>query len=287
MKVNHYYDEQTGTLTYLVMDTKTKDAVVIDPILNYDGASSKYDLTAVNNVIEDIKTHQLKVHFILETHAHADHLTGSQFLKPLIGNPKVGIGENIKKVQSTFKTIFNFKDFNENGVQFDVLFKDNETIWAGSISITTLFTPGHTPACVSYYINESMVFTGDALFMHDYGTGRCDFPGGSAQALYQSVTQRLYTLPDDTKVFVGHDYRPNGRAVQAMSTIGLQKAHNPQLAQNTQEDAFVTFRQSRDATLPSPQLILQSLQVNIDAGHLPSPEDNGTAYLKVPIQKKP
>ncbi|MGC6366701.1 MAG: MBL fold metallo-hydrolase [Candidatus Marinamargulisbacteria bacterium] len=284
MKVNAFFDEDTSTLTYVVYDETTNDAVVIDPVLDYDPASSKYDLTSVNSIIEFVKAKELTVHYILETHAHADHLTGSQFLKPLLGNPKVAIGANIKKVQSTFKTIFNFKDFNENGVQFDELFDDQTTFHAGSLRIHVMFTPGHTPACSSYYINESAVFTGDALFMHDYGTGRCDFPGGSSADLYDSVMNRLYTLPDDTKVFVGHDYQPNGRAVQYESTIGLEKSKNPQLGADTTKDEFISFRDGRDATLKSPRLLLQSLQVNIDAGHLPPPEDNGSSYLKMPLR---
>jgi glyoxylase-like metal-dependent hydrolase (beta-lactamase superfamily II) len=286
MNVIAHYDTDTATLTYIVYDPSTKDAVVIDPVLNYDAASSTYDLRAVNRVVDDITHHQLTVHYILETHAHADHLTGSQFLKPRIGNPPVAIGANIRLVQSTFKTIFNFKDFNENGVQFDALLADNAIVRAGSLSIQVLFTPGHTPACASYYINETAVFTGDALFMHDYGTGRCDFPGGSSKDLYHSVTNRLYTLPDSTRVYVGHDYRPNGRDVAYESTIGLEKERNPQLSMHTTEADFVSFRDGRDASLTAPHLLLQSLQVNIDAGHLPPPEDNNGRYLKVPIRPK-
>lgn len=286
MKVNAYFDEDTSTLSYVVYDEVTKDAVVIDPVLDYDPASSKYDLNSVQKLVDVVNHHGLRVHYILETHAHADHLSGSQFLKPLIGHPKVGIGANIKKVQSKFKHIYNFKDFNENGIQFDALFDDESMINAGALRIKVLYTPGHTPACSSYYINDSAVFTGDALFMHDYGTGRCDFPGGSSEALYDSVTNRLYTLPDDTKVFVGHDYRPNGRDVMYESTIGLEKEKNPQLSGATSKEAFMKFRDERDATLKSPRLLLQSLQVNIDAGHLPKPEDNGQSYLKVPLRPK-
>jgi glyoxylase-like metal-dependent hydrolase (beta-lactamase superfamily II) len=260
--------------------------VVIDPVLDYDAAASDYDLKSVNAVIEFVKKESLKVHYILETHAHADHLTGSQFLKPLLGNPKVVIGANIKLVQKTFKTIFNFKDFNENGVQFDQLLDDNSEIQAGSLTIKTLYTPGHTPACVSYYINQEAVFTGDALFMHDYGTGRCDFPGGSSETLYNSVSNRLYTLPDETIVYVGHVYANTDKKEFYKSTIGIQKESNIQLSKHTTKDDFVSFRDSRDATLKSPKLLLQSLQVNIDAGHLPDQEDNGAAYLKVPIKPK-
>ncbi|MEK9726789.1 MAG: MBL fold metallo-hydrolase [Candidatus Margulisiibacteriota bacterium] len=286
MNVKAYFDDDTSTLSYVVFDNNSKDAVVIDPVLDYDPASSKYDLKSVNQLIDFVNENKLNVHYILETHAHADHLSGSQFLKPLIGNPKVAIGANIRKVQNTFKTIFNFKDFNENGIQFDELLEDNSVIHAGQLKIEVLFTPGHTPACSSYYINNEAVFTGDALFMHDYGTGRCDFPGGSSEDLYESVTNRLYTLPDTTKVYVGHDYRPEGREVLYESSIGLEKEKNPQLSKNTSKEAFVQFRDARDATLKSPRLLLQSLQVNIDAGHLPRPEDNGESYLKVPLRPK-
>lgn len=286
MKVEAFFDSVTATVTYVVFDHDSKDAVVIDPVLDYDAAASDYDLKSVNAVIEFVKKESLTVHYILETHAHADHLTGSQFLKPLLGNPKVVIGANIKLVQKTFKTIFNFKDFNENGVQFDQLLDDNSEIQAGSLTIKTLYTPGHTPACVSYYINQEAVFTGDALFMHDYGTGRCDFPGGSSETLYHSVTNRLYTLPDETIVYVGHVYANTDKKEFYKSTIGIQKESNIQLSKHTTKDDFVSFRDSRDATLKSPKLLLQSLQVNIDAGHLPDQEDNGAAYLKVPIKPK-
>ena len=286
MKVEAFFDTVTATMTYVVYDQVSKDAVVIDPVLDYDAAASDYDLKSVNAVIEFVKKESLKVHYILETHAHADHLTGSQFLKPLLGNPKVVIGANIKLVQKTFKTIFNFKDFNENGVQFDQLLDDNSEIQAGSLTIKTLYTPGHTPACVSYYINQEAVFTGDALFMHDYGTGRCDFPGGSSETLYNSVSNRLYTLPDETIVYVGHVYANTDKKEFYKSTIGIQKESNIQLSKHTSKDDFVSFRDSRDATLKSPKLLLQSLQVNIDAGHLPDQEDNGAAYLKVPIKPK-
>jgi glyoxylase-like metal-dependent hydrolase (beta-lactamase superfamily II) len=188
-------------------------------------------------------------------------------------------------VQKTFKHIFNFKDFNENGIQFDLLLADNSIIQAGTLSIKILFTPGHTPACASYLINDKAVFTGDVLFMHDYGTGRCDFPGGSAESMYDSVTNRLYTLPDKIEVFVGHDYKPGGRDVRYQSTIGQQKKLNPQLNEKTSKSEFIAMRNGRDSGLKSPRLLLQSLQVNIDAGHLPGAEDNGSRYLKIPLRK--
>ena len=282
--INAFYDDVTATLTYVVYDENTKDAVVIDPVLDYEPHASNYSTESIDKVDEFIKTQGLKLHFILESHAHADHLTGSQFLKERYPEAVLGIGANIKLVQKSFKHVFNFKECNENGVQFDRLFGDNEVFHAGSLTIKVLYTPGHTPACVSYLINDGAVFTGDVLFMHDYGTGRCDFPGGSSEAMFDSVTQRLYTLPDDVKVYVGHDYKPGGRDVQYESTIGEQKRSNPQLDGRISKAEFVANRDSRDATLKAPRLLLQSLQVNIEAGVLPAPEDNGKRYLKMPIK---
>jgi glyoxylase-like metal-dependent hydrolase (beta-lactamase superfamily II) len=286
MQIKTFFDNDTSTLSYVVYDEKTKDSLIIDPVLNYDPASSKYSTESVDLVLNFINEQTLTVHYILETHAHADHLTGAQFLKEKLPQAKLAIGENITKVQSKFKHIFNFKEFNENGVQFDMLLKDNSTIHAGSISIKILFTPGHTPACSSYLINNEAVFSGDVLFMDDYGTGRCDFPGGSSADMYDSVTKRLYTLPDHTKVYVGHDYKPGGRELRYESSISKQKTSNPQLNQHTTREEFIKNRDARDKTLTSPRLLLQSLQVNIDAGHLPKEEDNGNSYLKIPLRKK-
>lgn len=284
MNVHAQFDKPTNTLTYVVYDEKTLDAIVIDPVLDYDPASSKYSTESVDAIDTFIKQNKLILHAILETHAHADHLTGSQFLKERYPHAPIMIGENIKLVQKTFKHVFNFKEFNENGVQFDRLLKEHEVVTFGTLSVKTLYTPGHTPACSSYLINEEAVFTGDVLFMHDYGTGRCDFPGGSSESMYDSVANKLFSLPDDVKVFVGHDYQPNGRDVLYESTIGLQKKLNPQLNEKIDQATFVHQRDTRDKTLKSPRLLLQSLQVNIDAGHLPSKEDNGMRYLKIPFR---
>lgn len=282
MKVHPIFDSATSTLTYIVYDDATKDAIVIDPVLDYEPASSHYSTESIHKVKEFITLQNLTLHYILETHAHADHLSGAQFLKQLYPTAKIGIGGNIVTVQKTFKTIFNFKEFNENGIQFDVLFKDNEVLQVGPLSIEVRYTPGHTPACVSYVINNEAVFTGDVLFMHDYGTGRCDFPGGSAEQMYDSVTQRLYTLPDHVRVYVGHDYLP-GRDLAYESTIGLEKKYNPQLNASLSREAFIAARESRDKTLKSPRLLLQSLQVNINAGHLPASDSEGHRFLKIPI----
>lgn len=286
MKIKHFFDKDTFTLTYVVYDEKTKDAVIIDPVLNYEPQASHYTTEAADEVRDFVTENILKVHYIMETHAHADHLTGAQILKSYYPEAKMAIGKHITKVQGTFKHVFNFKDFNESGVQFDVLLDEGEPVYAGSLKIEVLFTPGHTPACSSYVINDEAVFTGDALFIEDFGTGRCDFPGGSAEQMYDSVTQKLFTLPDDMAVYVGHDYQPGGRELRFSSTIGVEKKQNKQLNAGMTKEEFVKFRTERDATLTAPRLLLQSLQVNIDAGKLPDPEDNGKAYLKIPFKKK-
>jgi glyoxylase-like metal-dependent hydrolase (beta-lactamase superfamily II) len=282
-KLETFFDKNTYTLTYVVYDANTKDAIVIDPVLDYDSAASKIYDESVQKVENFIKSNDLNVHAILETHAHADHLTGAAELKKRLPNAKVGIGKNITKVQDLFSGFFNLKDFNTSGIQFDVLLNEEETFMAGTIEVRTIFTPGHTPACSSYVIDD-MVFTGDALFMPDFGTGRCDFPAGSAEDLYHSVHEKLYKLPDETRVFTGHDYQPNGRELRYESTIGENKKSNIQLQESTTKAKFVEFRTKRDAKLAAPRLLLPSIQVNIDAGRLPKEEDNGTSYLKIPVR---
>lgn len=283
-QIKEFFDKNTWTLTYVLWDDKTKDAIVIDPVMDYDPAASKTSEESANEVIEYLKSKQLKLHFILETHAHADHLSGSQIIKKQFPDAKIAIGENIKKVQEVFKNIFDLsEDFKTDGSQFDQLLKDGEEFAAGSIKIKTIFTPGHTPACASYLI-DSNVFVGDALFMPDYGTGRCDFPAGSAVDLYHSIHNRLYELPEDTKVYTGHDYLPNGRPLKFMATIAEEKKENIQLKAHTSLEEFVQFRTERDRTLAAPKLLLPSVQVNIDAGHLPKPAKNGTRYLRIPIR---
>ena len=285
MEIKTFFDKNTSTLTYVVYDKITKDTILIDPVLDYDPDTSKYSTSSVDNVINFLNTNELILHYILETHPHADHLSGSQFIKQAFPKAKLAIGENIKLVQKTFKHVFNFKNFNENGIQFDLLLQDNSELVFGNFIIKTLYTPGHTPACVSYLINEDVVFTGDVLFMHDYGTGRCDFPGGSSAQMYESVTKRLYTLPNHTRVFVGHDYLPKEREVKYETTIGKEKKLNPQLNETTSKEEFIKNRDARDKMLKSPKLLLQSLQVNIDAGFLPKKEDNDQQYLKIPIRR--
>lgn len=283
--VKEFFDKATWTLTYVVYDSATKDAVIMDPVWDYDPAASKMSTQSAEQVLAFVKENNLKVHYILETHAHADHVSGSQFLKEKLPGSKIGIGAKITEVQKVFKDVFNLDpNFKTDGSQFDLLLKEGEILEAGSLKIETIYTPGHTPACSSYVVDDS-VFTGDALFMPDYGTGRCDFPAGSANDLYTSVHEKLYKLPDHYKVYVGHDYLPNGRALAFQSTIGEEKAKNIQLKSETQRTDFVEFRNTRDKSLAAPRLLLPSVQVNIDAGHLPQPEDNGKRYLKIPVRE--
>ncbi|MEM6959512.1 MAG: MBL fold metallo-hydrolase [Myxococcota bacterium] len=276
-RIQAFYDHATFTLTYLV--SKGSDALIIDPVLDYEPGASRADTTQLERLAQAIKSEGLRLHAVFETHAHADHLSGGQWLKARFGVPVV-IGERIREVQAVFKGLFELDGLATDGSQFDRLIHDGETVAFGGLEVEALATPGHTPACVSYRI-EDAVFTGDALFMHDYGTGRCDFPRGSASDLYESV-QRLYALPDATRVFVGHDYRPGGREVQWETTIEKSKRLNPQLSANTAKDDFVAFREQRDAQLAAPRLLYPSVQINVDAGRLPAAKD-GKRFLKLPL----
>lgn len=283
-KVEAFFDRATYTLTYVVYNEYTKDAIIIDPVLDYDPGASKISCDSINKLMVFIKENDLKVHYVLETHAHADHLTGAAKIKQKIPHVKIAIGKHITKVQSLFRDLFNLKDFDVNGIQFDLLLNEEEVLSAGSIEVQTIFTPGHTPACSCYLIDD-MLFTGDALFMPDYGTGRCDFPAGSANDLYHSIHEKLYKLPDSTKIFTGHDYQPNGRDLKYETTIEVSKSENIQLSEATLEKEYIEFRTKRDATLAAPRLLLPSIQVNINAGFLPLEEDNGVSYLKIPIRE--
>ncbi|MCB9554941.1 MAG: MBL fold metallo-hydrolase [Deltaproteobacteria bacterium] len=282
MQIEAFYDEATYTLSYVVFDAGTKDALVIDPVLDYDPLASQTSTASVDRLCAFIEAHRLRLHWILETHAHADHLSGSQLLKQRFDAP-IGIGERIVEVQQTFKKVFDLPSvFPVDGRQFDKLIADGEHLAAGSLTIEAIHTPGHTPACLCYLIGDA-VFTGDALFMHDYGTGRTDFPGGSACDLYHSVHGRLYSLPETTRVFVGHDYQPDGRPLAYQTTIARSKRENKQLRAETDESSFVRFRQQRDALLSPPRLLYQSVQINIDAGRLPLAAADGKRYLTLPL----
>jgi glyoxylase-like metal-dependent hydrolase (beta-lactamase superfamily II) len=280
-EVKAFFDQRTQTLTYVVFDPQTHDAVVIDPVLDYEPVGSFTFTESSDLVTAFVRERELRLHYVLETHAHADHLSGSQLLARRFG-ARVAIGRRITEVQATFKHIFDLPaTFATDGSQFDRLLDEGVVLPAGSLSIGALATPGHTPACLSYLIGDA-VFTGDALFMDDYGTGRCDFPKGSADALFDSV-QKLYRLPDATRVFVGHDYQPGGREPRWQTTIGDSKRRNVQLNERTTRAEFVSFRQRRDAQLAAPRLLFQSVQVNADAGRLPPPHENGVRYLRLPL----
>jgi glyoxylase-like metal-dependent hydrolase (beta-lactamase superfamily II) len=281
LHIEPFYDSRTSTFTYVVFDDASRDAVVIDPVLDYNPDNGTTWTESFDQVATFIEREQLRPHYVLETHAHADHLSSSQLFHRKF-DAKIAIGERIGEVQTTFKPIFDLPaSFATDGRQFDRLLRDGETVNAGTLAFTVIATPGHTPACVTYKIEDAL-FTGDALFTEDYGTGRCDFPRGSAAALYDSV-QRLYAFPDATRVFVGHDYQPGGREVRWQTTIGASKLHNPQLSATTTKDAFIALRNARDAMLAAPKLILPSVQVNVDAGRLPGPHANGNRYLVIPL----
>ncbi|HPI40568.1 MAG TPA: MBL fold metallo-hydrolase [Pseudobdellovibrionaceae bacterium] len=283
LKIKPFFDHPTYTLTYVVYHEDSRDAVVIDPVLDYDPSSSKVSQKSFDEVCQFVDSHKLNLLYVLETHAHADHLSSSQYFKAKYPNIKIAIGENIKKVQEVFKDIFNLgSGFKTDGSQFDILLKDNEVLNAGTLKFKVINTPGHTPACVSYLIEDAL-FAGDTLFMPDYGTGRCDFPAGDASIMYQSIT-KLYNLPDSTRVFVGHDYQPGGRGVEFETSIGEQKNKNIQLNSKVTKEEYVSFREKKDKTLAAPRLLLPSVQVNIHAGQFPSPDSNGVKYLKIPIR---
>jgi len=287
MVVQEFFDKRTFTLTYVVYDRETRDAVIIDPVLDYNPNSSEYFFESQEQLLSFVKEKELRIHFILETHAHADHLSSSFFLKEKFENAKVAIGENITKVQSTFKTLMNLDDVTTEGEEFDLLLKDGESYSTGSLSFKVLSTPGHTPACCSYLFNEEALFVGDVLFMPDSGCGRCDFPMGSAADLYNSVTKKIYTLNEDVKIYVGHDYQPNGRELKFCSTVGEQQNLNNKISKDISFNDFVKFREERDKQLDAPRLLLPSIQVNIRAGRFSAPENNGTSYIKIPLIKRP
>lgn len=281
--VRSYFDRATNTVSYLVKDPDGPAAAIIDSVLDFDYASGRLNTASADLLIADIRAEGLEVAWILETHVHADHLSAAPYLQEELGG-KIGIGAKITEVQETFGKVFNEgTEFRRDGSQFDALFQDEDTLTIGSLEVRVLHTPGHTPACLTYVIGDA-AFVGDTLFMPDFGTARCDFPGGSAATLYDSV-QRILDLPDETRIFVGHDYKAPGREDYAWeSTVGAQKAKNIHLKERTRDD-FVTLRETRDASLGMPKLIMPSLQVNMRAGELPPADEAGDTFLKVPINK--
>ena len=278
--VKAFFDPQTWTYTYVVYESIGSPCIVIDSVLNYDSKSGRTKTESADEVISFIKDNRLQLEWILETHAHADHLTAAPYIQEKLGG-KIAIGDHITTVQGVFKGIFNLDDIALDGSQFDALIKANESIAFGNLSFKALYVPGHTPACMAYEIGDS-IFVGDTLFMPDVGTARCDFPGGSASNLYRSV-QSILKYPPNTKLYMCHDYPPNGRAPEYQSTVADQKKSNIHVHDGVTEEQFVAMRNKRDAGLEMPVLILPSIQVNIRAGHMPKAEGNGTAYLKIPL----
>lgn len=281
MHIEPFFDERTFTITYVVFDETSRDAVIIDPVLDYEPSGGKLWTESLERLAAFVDEKRLTVHHVLETHAHADHLSGSQWLKKRYG-AKVGISERIVEVQGVFKDVFALDELPTDGRQFDVLLKDRQVLKAGTLELITIATPGHTPACMSFQVGDA-VFTGDALFLDDVGVGRCDFPKGDAAALYDSVVSRLFSLPDATRLFVGHDYPPAGRTWRAMTTVGSARNSNAQLTASMSKPAFVEKRTARDRTLSPPRLLYPSVQVNITAGQLPEARSNGRRYLVTPL----
>ncbi|GHC10496.1 hypothetical protein GCM10007291_03750 [Gemmobacter nanjingensis] len=281
-KVHAFFDEATNTITYVVQEPEGRACAVIDSVLDFDYPSGRTDTRSADAVIAFIREQDLDLKWVLETHVHADHLSAAPYIQEALGG-QIGIGDRITVVQETFGKIFNEGTrFQRDGSQFDRLFVEGDTFMIGQLRGEVLHTPGHTPACLTYVIGDT-AFVGDTLFMPDFGTARCDFPGGSAETMYDSV-QKILSLPDATRIFVGHDYKAPGRDVYAWeSTVGAQKALNIHVGAGKSREDFVRMRTTRDATLAMPRLIIPSLQVNMRAGQMPEPEDNGVSYLKVPV----
>jgi glyoxylase-like metal-dependent hydrolase (beta-lactamase superfamily II) len=280
--VHAFFDEPTNTVSYLVGDPETKRAAIIDPVFDYDHKSGKGSVKSADAVLTKAAQEGFSIGWVLETHVHADHLSGAPYIKMKTG-AKIGIGERIREVQQIFRPVFNAMDVSGEGKEFDHLFKDGETFTIGNLKGEVISTPGHTPACISYKI-EDAVFVGDTLFMPDYGTARADFPGGDARALYRSI-QKLMALPPETSLFMCHDYLPKGgRKTYAWeTTVAEEKARNVHVHDGVSEEEFVKMRTSRDATLAAPVLLMPSIQVNMRAGKLPPADENGVHYLRIPI----
>ncbi|MBI1366614.1 MAG: MBL fold metallo-hydrolase [Alphaproteobacteria bacterium] len=280
--VTAFFDEPTFTVSYVAADAATKKCAIIDSVLDYDPASGRTSKASADEIVAFVRNHDLEVEWILETHVHADHLSAAPYLKEKLGG-KIAIGFNISVVQNTFGKIFNAgTEFRRDGSQFDALFKDGDVFHVGMISSRAIHTPGHTPACMTYLIGDAG-FVGDTLFMPDYGTARCDFPGGDARTLYRSI-RKIFALPESTRLFMCHDYKAPGRDEYAWeTTVGEELRNNIHVRDGVTEDEFVAMREARDKSLSMPRLILPSVQVNMRAGHFPPKEDNGISYLKLPV----
>ncbi len=283
-QVHSFFDDATNTISYVVRDPQGKSCAVIDSVLDFDYASGRTDTRSADAVIAFVKSEGLTVEWLLESHVHADHLSAAPYIQREVGG-KIGIGDRIRVVQDTFGKIFNEgTEFQRDGSQFDKLFVEGDSFHIGQLRGDVLHTPGHTPACLTYLIGDA-AFVGDTLFMPDFGTARCDFPGGSAQTLYDSV-HKILSLPEETRIFVGHDYKAPGRDEYAWeTTVGEQKTKNIHVGAGKSRDEFVQMRETRDATLAMPKLIIPSLQVNMRAGQMPPADDQGNVYLKVPVNK--
>lgn len=280
--VKTFFDEPTFTFSYVVSDPETKACAIVDSVLDFDYAAGKTDTASADEIIAYVQAEGLTVDWIIETHVHADHISAAPYLQEKLGG-KLAIGEHITTVQNVFGKAFNEGTaFQRDGSQFDYLFKDDEPFKVGNIEARAIHTPGHTPACMSYLIGDAL-FVGDTLFMPDYGTARCDFPGGDAHTLYVSI-QKIFALPDETRMFMCHDYKAPGREHYLNeTTVGEERLHNVHVGEGKCEQEFIKMRTERDATLSMPRLILPSVQMNMRAGHMPEPEDNGQSYLKVPL----
>ncbi|MBK4988577.1 MBL fold metallo-hydrolase [Pseudomonas sp. S36] len=285
LQVEAFFDKATSTISYLVMDRETRQCALIDSVLDYDPKAGRTSTASADQLIARVEALDAKVQWVLETHVHADHLSAAAYLKGKLGGC-TAIGAHITQVQKVFGALFNAEPgFARDGSQFDALLEDEEGFRIGNLHARALHTPGHTPACMSFMIEdagETVLFVGDTLFMPDYGTARCDFPGADARTLYRSI-RRLLAFPDTTRLFMCHDYLPEGRALRYVTTVAEQRAHNIHIHQGVDEDSFVAMREARDKTLDMPVLILPSVQVNMRSGQLPAPEDNGVRYLKIPI----
>ena len=281
-EVKAFFDSDSNTVSYVVTDPATKKAAIFDSVLDFDYASGTIAYDHADMIIAYVNAQALDVEWLIETHVHADHLSAAPYIQQKLGG-KLGISGRISEVQTVFGKIFNAgTEFERDGSQFDHLFADGDCYKIGELDGMAIATPGHTPACMVHHIGDA-VFVGDTLFMPDGGTARADFPGGDARTLYQSI-QKILLMPDDTRMFVCHDYAPNGREFSWETTVGAQRMNNIHLGDQVTEDGFVEMRETRDATLAMPRLILPSIQVNMRAGHMPDAEENGTTYLKVPVQ---
>jgi glyoxylase-like metal-dependent hydrolase (beta-lactamase superfamily II) len=280
--IHAFFDEATNTLTYVVREPNGRACAVIDSVLDFDYASGRTDTRSADAVVAFIRAESLDVQWVLETHVHADHLSAAPYIQERLGG-KIGIGQRITVIQDTFGKVFNEGTrFQRDGSQFDKLFEQGDSFMIGQMRVDVLHTPGHTPACLTYVVGDA-AFVGDTLFMPDFGTARCDFPGGSSATLFDSV-QKILALPDETRIFVGHDYKAPGREDYAWeTTVGAQKTLNIHIGAGKTKEDFMAMRDARDATLAMPRLIIPSLQVNMRAGQMPEPEDNGLSYLKVPV----